>query len=482
MSALWNREALLAATGGEASGDWSAISGVSIDTRSIKQGDLFVALKDVRDGHDFVGAALEAGAAAALVSRSPESVAANAPLLRVGDPLFALETLGGAARARTTRAKIIAVTGSAGKTSVKDALAAILSGQGETHASAKSYNNHWGVPLTLARMPLETRFGIFEIGMNHSGEIAPLTRMVRPHIAIITNVLPAHLGNFDSEADIAAAKAEIMEGVVPGGHVLLNRDNRWFDVLAEKAQTLGLTIVSFGEAEDASVRLLKLSQQPESASAEADILDERVLFRLNSAGRHQVINALAVLAAAKLAGADLALSALALGQWKPGDGRGARRRIRLDPIDPNTAFELIDESYNANPASVVAALETLSLAQPASSATGRPGRRIAILGDMLELGTDADRLHVDIAATPHMENVDTVFACGPHSRTLYDALPKAKRGAWTADSATLAPLVRDEMRAGDVVMVKGSLGSAMATIVTALDDLGDARGQGRNTR
>jgi len=482
MSALWDREALIAATGGEVSGEWSGISGVSIDTRSIEQGDLFVALQDVRDGHDFVGAALKAGAGAALVSRIPKGVAEDAPLLRVGDPLLALESLGRAARARAVEAKVIAVTGSAGKTSVKDALGAILSGQGATHASAKSYNNHWGVPLTLARMRVDTRYGIFEIGMNHSGEIAPLTRMVRPQIAVITNVLPAHLGNFDSEADIAEAKAEIMEGVVPGGHVLLNGDNRWFDLLATKAQALGLTIVSFGEAPECPARLLKLSQQPESASVEADILGERVLFKLNSAGRHQAINALAVLASAKLAGADLALCALALGQWKPGDGRGARRRIRLDPIDPNSAFELIDESYNANPASVVAALETLSLAQPAPTPTGRPGRRIAVLGDMLELGPQADRLHGDIAATPHMENVDTVFACGPHSRTLYDALPKAKRGAWAAGSATLAPLVRDEMRAGDVVMVKGSLGSAMATIVTALDALGDARGQGRKKR
>ncbi len=475
MSVLWDRKSLIAASGGVASGDWAEISGVSIDTRSIAAGDLFVALKDVRDGHDFVSAALEAGAGAALVSRVPDGVSPDAPLLLANDALFALESLGKAARARTTGAKIIAITGSAGKTSVKDALAAILSPQGAAHASAKSYNNHWGVPLTLARMPMDTAFGIFEIGMNHSGEITPLTGMVRPHIAVITNVLPAHLGNFNSEADIAVAKAEIMEGVVPGGHVLLNRDNRWFDLLETRARELGLTVISFGEAETATARLLKLSQQSESASIEADILGERVLFKLNSAGRHQVINALAVLAVVKLAGADLARCALALGQWKPGDGRGARRRIRLDPIDPNTAFELIDESYNANPASVVAALETLSLAQPAKTATGRPGRRIAVLGDMLELGDEADRFHGDIAATPHMENVDTVFACGPHSRTLYDALPKAKRGAWTVDSAALAPLVRDEMHAGDVVMVKGSLGSAMAKVIAALDALGQGR-------
>ena len=479
MTALWKRADLIAATGGTATGDWSGVSGVSIDSRTVGKDDLFVALKDARDGHDFVGPALEAGATAALVSRVPDGVAADAPLLRADDPLAALEAMGRAGRGRASEARIVAVTGSAGKTSVKDALNAILAPQGAAHASVKSYNNHWGVPLTLARMPADTAFGIFEIGMNHAGEIAPLTRMVRPHVAVVTNVLPAHLGNFDSEAGIAAAKAEIMEGVQPGGHAVLNRDNPWFDLLATKAQALGLSVVSFGETAQASARLLRLTQQPETASAEADILGERVLFRLNTPGRHQAINALAVLAAAKLAGADLARCALALGKWTPGDGRGARRRIRLDPIDPASAFLLIDESYNANPASVVAALETLSLAEPGTTATGRAGRRIAVLGDMLELGAEADRLHEGIAATPHMERVDAVFACGPHSKTMYEAVPKPKRGAWTPDSKALAPLVRDEMRPGDVVMVKGSLGSAMARVVEALDTLGTGRDKQR---
>ncbi len=475
MSALWTRDTLIAATGGQVSGSWNAITGVSIDTRTIRPGDLFVALTDIRDGHDFVGQALDAGAGAALVSRRPNGIAADANLLTVDDPLFALESLGSAARARATNAKIIAVTGSAGKTSVKDALSAILSPQAATHASDRSYNNHWGVPLTLARMPEDTAYGVFEIGMNHSGEISPLTRMVRPHIAIVTNVLPAHLGNFSSVAEIAAAKSEILEGVLPGGYAVLNRDNPWFDLLATRAAALGLDVVSFGEHEAASVRMLRLSQQAESASVEADILGERVLFKLNTAGRHQAINALAVLAAVKLSGADLAKSALALGRWKPGDGRGARRRIRLDPIDPKSAFLLIDESYNANPASVVAALETLTLAEPTDTPQGRKGRRIAILGDMLELGDDADRLHAEIADCSYMQHVDLVFACGPHSKTLYEALPKSKRGDWAADSQTLAPLVKADIRSGDAVMVKGSLGSRMATIVTALDTLGTAR-------
>lgn len=472
---LWDRDTLVSATGGRASGDWAGVEGVSIDTRTLAPGDLFVALSDARDGHEFVGAALEAGAGAALVSRVPDGVPGTAPLLLVADPLEALEALGRAGRARVEGAHVIAITGSAGKTSTKDALATILAPRGATHASVKSYNNHWGVPLTLARMPQDTRFGVFEIGMNHAGEIAPLTRMVRPHSAIVTNVLPVHLGNFESEAGIAGAKAEIMEGVAPGGHVLLNRDNPWFELLATKAHALDLDVVSFGKAAEASARLLKFSQQADSASAEADILGERVLFKLGTAGRHQAINALAVLAAARLAGADLALCALALGRWRPGHGRGARRRIRLDPIDPASAFLLIDESYNANPASVVAALETLGLAQPTRTPAGRPGRRIAVLGDMLELGADSDRLHREIAASPPIAAIDRVFACGPHSKTLYDALPKARRGEWAPDSRALAPLVKAEMRAGDVVMVKGSLGSAMARIVEALDALGVGR-------
>jgi len=481
MSSLWDREALVAATGGTASGNWSGVTGVSIDTRTVAQDELFVALKDARDGHDFVGAALTSGAGAALVSRVPEGVAPDAPLLRVDDPLRALEALGTAARDRASDARIIAVTGSAGKTSTKDALATILSEQGSTHASVKSYNNHWGVPLTLARMPGDARFGVFEIGMNHAGEIAPLTRFVRPHIAVITNVLPVHLGNFGAESGIASAKAEILEGVAPGGHAVLNRDNPWFDLLATKAAALGLDVVSFGSTAEASARLLKHVQKPDSASVEADILGERVLIKLNAAARHQAINALAILSAAKLAGADLARCALGLGRWKPGDGRGARRAIRLDPIDPASAFLLIDESYNANPASVAAALETLSLAQPTRTPTGRAGRRIAVLGDMLELGDAADRLHRQIADVSAIGSVDLVFACGPHCKTLYDALPKARQGAWMRDSATLAPLVKQEIRAGDAVMVKGSLGSAMATVVTALESLANANPKGRKS-
>ena len=468
MNTLWDRASLIAAAHGKGEGSWHHVSGVSIDTRTLKPGDLFVALKDQRDGHDFVAQAIEKGAAAALVSHRPDGCAEDAPLLIVDDPLFALETLGAAARERARDVKAIAVTGSVGKTSVKEALRHVLKGQGATHASEKSYNNHWGVPLTLARMPADTRYGVFEIGMNHLGEITPLTGMVRPHIALVTTVAPAHLGNFKSEAEIADAKAEIFSGLRSGGLAIVNRDNKWYDRLVEKARSLDAKIVAFGAHEEADARLTKLVQNATSASIEADILGMPVMYRLNVPGRHHAMNSLAVLSAAVLAGADLARSALALQDWVPGDGRGSRIEIRLDPIDPKSAFLLLDESYNANPISVCAALETLSLAEPGRDRTGRPGRRIAVLGDMLELGPGADDLHAEIASAEEMTAVDAVFACGPHSRALYDALSPEKRGGWQPDSVSLAPLVNDALRAGDAVMVKGSLGSRMAVIVDLL--------------
>jgi len=464
---LWTRDALLTATKGKPVGDWTGVTGISIDTRTIKKGDLFVALKDQRDGHEFVGAALEQGAAVALVSR-PEECPASAPLIVVDDPLFALEMLAQAARGRAAALKAIAVTGSVGKTSVKEALRLVLAGQARTHASEKSYNNHWGVPLTLARMPAETQYGVFEIGMNHLGEITPLTQIVRPHIAIVTTVVPAHLGNFNDESEIAQAKSEIFEGLLPGGTALLNRDNKWFDYLADRATGLGAKVISFGEHADAQVRLNSLKQQPTTATVEAEILGQPIIYRLNAPGKHHALNSLAVLGAASLAGADLARAALSLQDWQPGEGRGSRKNIRLDPIDPSSAFLLIDESYNANPASVRAALETLSLAQPGLCATGRPGRRIAVIGDMLELGPRADEIHAEIAAAPEMTAIDTVFACGLHSRALYDALPPEKRGEWAEDSAALAPRVMDTVRAGDALVIKGSLGSRMAKIVDVL--------------
>ena len=470
---LWTREALEAATGASARGEWNAVTGVSIDSRSVEPGDLFVALKDQRDGHAFVADALKAGAGAALVSRVPEGCG-EAALLVSEDALYALEGIGAAARDRM-RGRAIAVTGSAGKTSVKEALRHVLGAQAPTHASERSYNNHWGVPLTLARMPEGTAYGVFEIGMNHAGEIRPLTKLARPHVAIVTTVAPAHLGNFASEREIAQAKAEIVEGLVPGGLAIVNRDIPWFDLIAGRAAAQGARVMGFGQHEAAEARLLTLSQSSKGAAVEAVIGGVPVLFRLAVAGRHHAMNALAVLAAAQAVGADLAKAALALADWRPGDGRGAVQSLRLDAVDPASAILLIDESYNANPASMRAALETLSLAETGVGVAGRRGRRIAVIGDMLELGAGADDLHAGLAEAPEMGSVDLVFTCGAHSRALHEALPTGRRGGWAADSAALATVVAQAVRPGDAVMVKGSLGSAMARVVAALKALPHAR-------
>ncbi|WP_299550595.1 UDP-N-acetylmuramoylalanyl-D-glutamyl-2,6-diaminopimelate--D-alanyl-D-alanine ligase [uncultured Tateyamaria sp.] len=464
---LWTRDALSAAAKATAIGDWTGVSGISIDTRTLQKGDLFVALKDQRDGHDFAGVALDKDAAAVLVS-DPQSCSDGAPSLVADDTLTALENIAAAARGRASDLCAIAVTGSVGKTSVKEALRHVLDMQGTTHASEKSYNNHWGVPLTLARMPADTQYGVFEIGMNHSGEITPLTRMVRPHIAVVTTVAPAHLGNFKDESEIAEAKAEIFSGLPSGGKALINLDNPWSALLSERAKAANAQVIGFGEAAGAEIRLTNLVQQAATATVEADIMGQEVMYRLCASGRHHALNSLAVLGAAVLAGADLARAALSMQSWQPGAGRGARRNIRLDPVDPQSVFLLIDESYNANPVSVRAALETLGFAETGPGPAGRRGRRIAVLGDMLEMGTRADDLHAALAIVPEMKAVDIVYACGPHSRALYDALPASKRGGWAEDSAALAPVVNDAVRTGDALVVKGSLGSRMAKIVDVL--------------
>ena len=473
---LWSREALVHATRGKAIGGWDSVSGISIDTRTIEPGDLFVALKDQRDGHDFFETALKKGAAAALVSRPVQGCPADAPLLLADDTLRALEGIAGASRERiTSDCRIIAVTGSAGKTSVKEALRVALSDQGKTHASEKSYNNHWGVPLSLARMPADTGFGVFEIGMNHPGEITPLSHLVRPHISIITTDAPAHLGNFNDESEIAEAKSEIFDGLLPDGHAVLNADNRWYDLLATKAAAMGLHIVAFGRGAKAQARLLQQAQRHDGASISADIQGDEIMLRLNASGTHHAMNAIAVLTATKLAGADLSASALALGSWSPGAGRGAKQMIQIDPADPASDFLLIDESYNANPVSVAAAFEVLGLALTGADSKGRDGRRIAVLGDMLELGTHSADLHAGLAFVPELADVDLVHCCGSQMRALHDSLPPEKRGVWADTSVSLAERIAPSVRPGDAIMVKGSLGSAMHKVVAALAGLGKPR-------
>lgn len=470
MSALWTSAEAAQATGGRAVGDWS-VSGVSIDTRTLKTGDLFVALKDVRDGHEFVGAALAAGAGAALVSHTPEGVAADAPLLIVPDVLAALEDLGRAARARTN-AKIVAVTGSVGKTSTKDMLRVVLARQGKTHAAEASYNNQWGVPLTLARMPEDTEFAVVEIGMNHAGEIAPLAKMTRPHVVMITNVAAAHLEAFENIEAIAIEKASIMEGLEPGGVAILNADTYTAPILVAKSIDLRIRSVLFGEAgEEYQLKDIRLTDDATIVQMEVNGLAG--VFKLSTAGRHFAMNGLGVLAVAEALGLDPAIAAIDLAEWQPPAGRGTREAIYLDKGDADQVLSLIDDAFNANPTSMEAALEVLAAAKP-KDGLGRieTGRRIAILGDMLELGESEIFAHQGVADLPFIAEITVVHCVGPLMRHLWEALPAAQQGEWVESAADLAPRLHDLVDAGDVVLVKGSKGIKVSSLVDVLRKLG----------
>jgi len=461
MAGLWTSDAMRAAMKARAEGSLPAeVAGVSIDSRTIQPGEAFFALSDARDGHDFVEAALNAGAALAVVAEDRRAKMPNgAPLLVVKDVLDGLRDLARASRARSN-AKIVGVTGSVGKTSTKEALRLALSREGQTHASAASYNNHWGVPLSLARCPQDARFAVFEMGMNHAGEIEPLSKLVRPHIAAITTIEPVHLEYFKSVGAIADAKAEIFAGLEPGGAAILNRDNDQFARLKKHAEAANVArIVSFGEGKDADARLIKFALQPNSSTVQAKILGEDVTYKLGAPGLHLVINSLAVLAAASLAGADLALAAIALADLQPASGRGTRITLKT----PTGEALLIDESYNANPASMRAALALLGQAP-----LGAVGRRVAVLGDMLELGDKAAAMHRDLAGPVVANRIDLVFCSGPAMHSLWQALPPERRGGYAEDSQGLEPLVLGAVRGGDAIMVKGSNGSRMGPIVGAL--------------
>jgi UDP-N-acetylmuramoyl-tripeptide--D-alanyl-D-alanine ligase len=459
---LWTVDAMTAAMAAQrASALPEAVGGISIDSRTVAPGEAFFAIKgDTHDGHDFVAAALKSGAGVAVVAENRRGeMPADAPLLVVPDVLIGLRDLARAARARG-RAKVIAVTGSVGKTSTKEALRLALARNGETHASAASFNNHWGVPLSLARLPQSARYGVFEIGMNHAGEITPLAQLVRPDVAVITAIAPVHLEFFKSIEEIADAKAEIFSGVVPGGAAVITRDSPHFARLKRRATEAGVArIVSFGEHDKADARLIKCALQPDGSTVEADILGTQVTYKIGAPGKHLVVNSLAVLAAAQLAGADLALAALALADQAPAAGRGTRVTLDL----PGGSALLIDESYNANPLSMRAAFALLGQAP-----IGARGRRIAVLGDMLELGEAGATLHRELAKEIDKNGIDLVFCAGPLMESLWQALPSARRGGYAEDAPALEADVLAAVRSGDVVMIKGSFASRMGSIVKAL--------------
>ncbi|MFD1343751.1 UDP-N-acetylmuramoyl-tripeptide--D-alanyl-D-alanine ligase [Litorisediminicola beolgyonensis] len=467
---LWTSDEAARATGGRVSAPWTA-GGVSIDTRSLAPGDLFVALKAARDGHEFVADALAKGAAAALVDHIPEGVAEDAPLLIVDDVLGALEALGRAARARTA-ARVVAVTGSVGKTSTKEMLRTVLGGQGRVHAAEASYNNHWGVPLTLARMPRETEFAVIEIGMNHPGEIAPLSRLARPHVGIVVIVAPAHLAAFENVEGIAREKAAIFDGLEPGGTAILNGDLAVTPILEAAAERAGASVISFGESAACHHRATDIRISGTVTVAQMRAWRQKLLYKVAAQGRHFAVNALAVIACAGALGLDLATAIADLARWRPGAGRGQREVIALDAVDPQMRIELIDDAYNANPASVGASLEVLAASMP-EDGIGRiaHGRRIAYLGDMKELGDTGAALHAALADHPAMREIDLVHCVGPLMRSLWEALPREKRGHWTEDAPAMAARVARDLDAGDVVLVKGSLSMGLGRIVDAIRKL-----------
>jgi len=459
MMPLWSAREAATATGGNAIGDWQA-AGVSIDSRSLVAGDLFVALVGPNfDGHNFVADALAKGAAAAVVTKRPDGLSEAAPLLVVADTQRALEDLGRAARTRAL-GRMIAVTGSVGKTGTKEALKCALERQGRTFASSGSLNNQWGVPLSLARMPRDSSYGVFELGMNHPGEIEALSRLVRPEVSIITTIEPAHLGFFPSVEAIADAKAEIFIGTAPNGAAILNQDNPYYERLAAAARARGITrILGFGTNDAASVRLVDCHLYATASAVTAAVMGEAIDYSIALPGRHWVMNSLAVLAAVKAVGGDIGAAALSMATLSALEGRGRRHRLAI----PGGAIELIDESYNASPASMRAALAVLGAIEP-----GPGGRRVAVLGSMLELGAESQRLHAELAKPLIEADVALVFTLGDEMRALDAALPAKRRGEHADNVAALIELLGNRLKPNDVVAVKGSHGSRLYELVAKL--------------
>lgn len=460
---LWTAAAAAKATSGTTAGDWQA-TGISIDSRTVAKGDLFIALKgDQFDGHDFAVSALDGGAAAVMVS---QDIGRHESVLTVDDTTAGLTALGIAARDRLS-APVIGVTGSVGKTGTKETLHHVLSQQGKTASSQGNLNNHYGVPLSLARLPADVDFAILEMGMNHAGELTELTELVRPHVALITAIAAAHVEFFPSVEAVAEAKAEIFQGLESGndgssggGVAILPRDSDFYPLLRQRALDYGAAeVLSFGLHPDADVRLLASMMEATESTVTADIAGTTLSYAVGIPGHHWVSNSLGVLACVYALGADIDAAAKALADIAPPRGRGERRTVRL----PDGPLTLIDESYNASPAAMRAAFETLMLSNP-----GQGGRRIAVLGDMRELGVEADALHAALAPDIQTANIDLVLCCGPHMAALHAALPQAIRGDHTPSSDDLIAAVLASLRPGDVVCVKGSLGSRMAPIVDAI--------------
>jgi UDP-N-acetylmuramoyl-tripeptide--D-alanyl-D-alanine ligase len=460
MSALWTSDEVARAVSPVAMSGAFEANGVTFDSRAVGKGDLFFAMTgENADGHGFVADALSRGAAAAIVSRDVPEAKGN--VVKVADTMKALVALGHAGRVRS-KARVASVTGSVGKTSTKDALRAMLSAQAPTSASTASFNNHVGVPISLARLPREAEYGVFEIGMNHPGEIEPLARQVEAHVGVITNVGSAHIGYMGSEEAIAEEKSCLFAGMREGAVAVLNRDSRHYPRLVERANGFGVSrIVAFGKDTGADARLVACDLQDDGSNVVANLHGRRIEYRLGAAGEHQVLNSLAALAVVEALGADVLKAAATLAEVKATPGRGARRRLKFGA--GQGTIEFLDESYNANPASMAAMLAVLARTEPAPG-----GRRLLVMGDMRELGEGADAFHAGLADAVAASGATRVFLCGPHMKALWSKLAAGQKGAYGADSAAIAGEVAAALKAGDVIAVKGSLGSKMKIVVDAI--------------
>jgi UDP-N-acetylmuramoyl-tripeptide--D-alanyl-D-alanine ligase len=449
--ALWTSADAALATGGRSIGDWS-VTGLSIDSRSLRPGDLFIPLKDSRDGHDFIPMARKAQAGAVLSERQDET----SPALIVENCEAAMRELAIAARRRAPAMRV-AVTGSVGKTSLKEAIASICQLSGKTHKSLKSFNNHWGVPLTLAAMPKDTEYGVFEVGMNHAGELSDLSPLVTAHVSVITKIAPAHLAHFDSVDAIAAAKAEIFDGALRGGFAVLNADDDYFEFLSQKAKAADLKVISFGHAEGADVRIANSKSGPGGVAADLIVEGDRYPLSMGHSGSHWVQNGACAFAVAMILSInpDAALDALAA--LKPLAGRGETLKARI----AGKTVTLIDESYNANPESMRAAIAALGTYS---------GRKIAVLGDMYELGKDELTLHADLSEILIASGVERVIMAGECMRALRGALPRSMRGAWAKDWETALEALQNDVLANDVVLVKGSNATGLGKLVSKIKE------------
>ncbi len=457
---IWTSAEAISATGGNSTSTWVA-EGMSIDSRTLTKGDLFVALSDIRDGHDFVENAFEAGASAALVSRIPKNYSGAKPLLIVNSVQQALEDMA-RYRRKESRARIIAVTGSVGKTTTKELLRFVLSKQGKTHAAEKSYNNHWGVPLSLARMPKDTQFGIFEIGMNNPGEILPLSMLVEPHVGIVTSVGTAHLAAFEDVNAIAMEKAQIFGGLGERGTAIINGDLDTTGILEETANSQGAKIIKFGYNSEVHFQLKEIRFLASGGTQFNFLVDgTEVISKISARGEHFALNAMAVLAAVREIGGNEVTASLDLSTWTPQDGRGVLKKINLDNSEEGFTFDLLDDSYNANPMSLMAGFKVLA------SMEGYK-RKVAILSDMLELGPDGPEIHSNLAGNPICRSVTQFHCIGPLMKNFYDSLPQEKRGIWVETADEISPRVKEIVAVGDLVFVKGSKGSQAADVVEKL--------------